>query len=87
MKTTMTITIEENIKRDFKKLADNMWISMNKLLSLIIKELVEKRKNNFSWIKYDIEFERFSKDNLKDLINDYTIIKNTSKMKKILSNI
>jgi len=87
MKTTMTITVDEKIKKDFQEFAKDMWTNMTNLLSMFMRDVSRRREVSFSWVDYSIEFEKFSKENLKELVNDKNIKKNTSKMEKLLSNI
>jgi len=87
MKTVMTISIEEDIKREFQEFAREMWTNMTNLLSMFMKSAIRKREISFSCPSYDIEFENFSKNNLEELVNNEKIIKNTEKMEKLLSNV
>ena len=87
MKTTMTISIEENIKRDFQEFAKDLWTNVTNLLSMFMRDATKRKQVQFSSISYDMEFKRFSKDNLEELINDKKIKENTLKMEKILSNV
>ena len=87
MKTTMTISIEEQIKKDFQEFAKDMWTNVTNLLSMFMRDSARKRELKFSGNNFNIEFENFSKENLDDLINDKQIIENTSKMEKLLCNV
>ena len=87
MKTTITISIEEQIKKDFQEFAKDMWTNVTNLLSMFMKDSTRRRELKFSGNHFNIEFENFSKENLDDLMNDKQIIENTSKMEKLLCNV
>lgn len=88
MKTTMTISVEKDIKADFKAFAKELWTNPTTLLSMFMRDSTRRRGVRF-WNQSDIEFEfeSFWQDELKDLYEDKEIQNNSKKMEWLLANV
>ncbi len=87
MKTTMTISVEEDIKAEFKIFAKELGTNPTTLLSMFMRDSARKWGIRFwSYTNIDFEFESFSAEELMDLKEDTGISGNTLKMERLLAN-
>jgi hypothetical protein len=94
MTTTYKVELDEKIKTEFLKISKENGLEHWMVIQYFMQSFIEKpKKSNFNiekkyldWIVDDIEFEKFSENNLKELIDDDKIIENTLKMEKYFLN-
>lgn len=84
-KSTMTITLETDIKTNLKETAKEMWTNASNLLSMIIVKFIKDKQ------KYDplnnIEFENFSIEEMKAINGDKEFQKEIEEMNKLIAKV
>jgi len=75
MKTQVTLTVDSDIKEEFKKIANNMWANMSTLVNMYFTQVVNTWKIDFFYndkkqYSNDInncEVENFTKEEMKEI--------------------
>lgn len=90
MKTTMTISVEEDLKREFFAFSKQIWTNPTNLVNMLMKNTIINREVNFRANNFlDLEIEPFSEDEIKSFWDDFIkkTDQNTKKLEKLLANI
>lgn len=88
MKTTMTISVEEDLKKAFFIFSRQIWTNPTNLVNMLMKNTISTREVNFRADNFlDLEIEAFSEDEIRSLKSNKSIEKNTKKLEKLLANI
>ena len=87
MKTTMTISLEKDLKEDFSTFARDIWTNPTNLLNMMMKNTLSTREVRFWKPILDIEVEPFSEEEVKMLQENPRIQENLRKAEKLLANI
>lgn len=86
MKTTMTISLEKDLKQNFTNFSKSLGTNPTNLLSMMMKNTLNSWEVKFKSNPFlDIEIESFSDTEIKNLKNNKNIQENTKKLKRILS--
>jgi hypothetical protein len=84
MKTTMTISLEKDLKKNFTNFSRSLWTNPTNLLSMMMKNTLNSWEVKFSANPFlDIEVESFWDEEIKSLKNNKSIQKNTKKLERI----
>lgn len=86
MKTTMNISLDKELKVAFTEYAKGIGTNPTNLINMLMKNTINTK--GFSiWHNplLDIEIERYSKKELNELMSSKSIIKNTAKLRELLS--
>lgn len=90
MKTTMTISVEKELKDAFSDFSKQIGTNPTNLINMLMVNTISTRQVNF-WSKNDdvFEIEAFSEDEIKSFSNEFIekTNKNTKKLEKLLANI
>lgn len=88
MKTTMTISVDKELKDAFSNFSKQIWTNPTNLINMLMVNTISTRQVNF-WSKNDdkFEIEAFSEEEMNSLMNNKSIQKNYDKLKKILINV
>lgn len=66
MKTTMTISVEEELKNEFFTFSKELGTNPTNLMNMFMKDSVRKRKIEFSApAHFDLEIEAFSEEEMQ----------------------
>lgn len=84
-KSTMTITLEKDIKENLKRVAGEMWTNASNLLSMIVVKFIKEKKIEDPF--KNIEFEPFTKEEIYNINNDEEFQDEIKKMEKLLVKI
>lgn len=90
MKTTMTISVEEDLKKAFFTFSKQIWTNPTNLVNMLMQNTVSTREVNFRANNFlDLEIEEFSEDEIKSFWEDFIIKtnENTKRLGKLLANI
>jgi len=88
MKTTMTISVEEDLKKAFFAFSKQIWTNPTNLVNMLMKNTIITKEINFRANNFlDLEIEPFSEEEIKSLTNNKGIQKNTKRLEKILINV
>ncbi len=86
MKTTMTISLEKDLKQEFTEFSKALGTNPTNLLSMMIKSTLNSWEVKFSVSPFlDVEVESFSKKETKALKNNKNIQKNIKKLEKVFN--
>lgn len=87
MKTTMTISLEKELKQNFTRFSRSLWTNPTNLLSMMMKNTLNSWEIKFSVNPFlDIDIESFWNEENKLLSSNKNIQKNTKKLQRIFSN-
>lgn len=67
-KTTMLISLDQEIKERFQAQAKKMWTNASNLVSMVIVQFLEN-KNKAKYL--DLEIENFSEEEIKSMWKDF----------------
>ncbi len=84
-KSTMTITLEKDIKENLKRVAGEMWTNASNLLSMIVVKFIKEKKIEDPF--KNIEFEPFTKEEIYNINSDEEFQDEIKKMEKLLVKI
>jgi antitoxin component of RelBE/YafQ-DinJ toxin-antitoxin module len=83
---TMIINIEEDLKKSFGELANNLGTNPTNLAKMLMKNAVNTQKISFK-VKpvLDLKIEPFTDEEYENIAKNKNIQKNTKELKKILA--
>ncbi len=86
MKSTLTISLEKDLKEAFVSFAKSLWTNPTNLLNMMMKNSIVTRELNFvSPTNIDIEIEPFCNEEIKSLNNNKNIRRDYKKLEKLLA--
>ncbi len=77
MKSTMTISLDKSLKEKFTDYAISLWTNPTNLLNMIIVNYIKSPTIIFKNPLLENDIEDFSDKQIKELMNDKSVIKNT----------
>lgn len=90
MKTTMTISVDEDLKKEFFAFSKQIWTNPTNLVNMLMKNTITTREVNFrANNSLDLEIESFSEEEIKSFWEDFIkkTNENTKKLEKLLANV
>lgn len=86
MKTTITISLEKELKEDFTLFSRTLWTNPTNLINMLMKNAMNRRRVEFETPKLDIEIEPFSEAEIKSLWDNVKIQEWMKKLEKLLAH-
>ena len=84
MKTIMTISLEEELKKSFTDFAKSLGTNPTNLLCMMMKNSISSKEISFTNPSLlDLEIEPFSEEEIEDLMKDKSIRDNMKKLENI----
>ena len=88
MKTTMTISVDEELKKDFFNFSIEVWTNPTNLLNMLMKQTITTRELRFRTNNsLDLEIEAFNQDEINSFSSDFhkKTNENTKKLETLLA--
>jgi antitoxin component of RelBE/YafQ-DinJ toxin-antitoxin module len=90
MKTTMTISVDKELKNAFSNFSKQIWTNPTNLINMLMVNTINTRQVKF-WSREsdDFEIEAFSEDEINSFSSEFIekTNENTKKLEKLLANI
>ena len=81
--TTLTLRIDEDLKKELQEMAKNLGLSLNQLMNLNIRDFVRRKELNVS-LENKVEFEDFSENEIELLENEWDFKNLTQKFNNLI---